>query len=189
MNSEVREIFIEKKALLTGHFLLSSGLHSDHYFQAAKVLQYPEVATKLGQELASHFKKTPIDVVIGPALGGILVSFEVARALGVRSIFVERVDGIFKLRRGFEVGPKEKILVVEDVLTTGKSTQEVIDVLKETEGEIQAVGCLVDRSFGDLDFGVPLKSLLKLDIKTYEPSACPMCQKGTPAKKPGSRKL
>jgi len=187
LSEDIRRLFIEKEALLSGHFLLSSGLHSETYLQAAKVLQYPEVATRLGKQLAGRFEGVNIDVVVAPALGGILVSFEAARALGVRSLFVERKEGGFCLRRGFEIRKAERVLVVEDVVTTGKSTNEVIEVIRQGPGELAGVGCIVDRSGGKAGFGVPLKSLLKIDVKTYDPSDCPLCRKGLPAVKPGSR--
>jgi len=183
----VRQIFTERKALLKGHFLLSSGLHSELYLQAAKVLQFPELASQLGEKLAEDFKDLSVNVVVAPALGGVLVAFEVARALGVRSLFVERVNGVFHLRRGFEIKKSERVLVVEDVLTTGKSTREVVDVVQKSPGHLVGVGCLIDRSSHNLDFGVPLKSLLKLEVQTFNPADCPDCQEGMPLVKPGSR--
>jgi len=187
MTLDVQQTLIDKGALLKGHFLLSSGLHSEAYLQGARVLQFPDIATQLGAQLAKSFKDIPVDVVVAPALGAVLVSFEVARALGVRSLFVERVEGTFRLRRGFEIQAGEKILVVEDVVTTGKSTREVLDLVRQSPGELVGVGCLVDRSSQDLNFGVNFRSLLKLEIKTYNPPDCPSCQQGAPVIKPGSR--
>jgi orotate phosphoribosyltransferase len=184
----VKKLFEEKGALLKGHFILSSGLHSEYYLQSAKLLQYPDIATQLGKELASQFSKIPVDVVISPALGGIYVSHEVARALNVRSIFLERVDGALKLRRGFEIKAGEKVLVVEDIVTTGKSTREVLDVVKSFGGKVAGVGCLVDRSTTAQEFGAPFKSLLQFQIETYSENNCPEHLKKVPAEKPGSRK-
>ncbi|KUK31773.1 MAG: Orotate phosphoribosyltransferase [Thermoanaerobacterales bacterium 50_218] len=184
---ELLEIFRNSGALLEGHFLLSSGLHSDRYIQCALVLQYPDLAAKLGAELARWFQDLPVDVVIGPALGGILVAYEVARALNVRAIFAEREDGVMTLRRGFSVNPGERVLVVEDVVTTGGSTREVIEVVQKAGAQLIGVGALVDRHTGTLDFGVPFHSLLRLEIATYSPESCPLCEKGKPLVKPGSR--
>jgi orotate phosphoribosyltransferase len=184
---ELLKIFRNSGALLEGHFLLSSGLHSNVYIQCALVLQYPHLAARLGAELGKHFQGLPVDVVVGPALGGILVAHEVARALGVRAIFTEREDGVMTLRRGFSVKPGEKVLVVEDVVTTGGSTHEVIEVLQKSGAQLVGVGALVDRHTGTLDFGVPFRSLLRLEIATYLPESCPLCEKGEPLVKPGSR--
>lgn len=182
------EIFRDCNALLEGHFLLSSGLHSNRYVQCALVLQYPEIASKLGEELAGYFKNLSIDMVVGPALGGILVAHEVARALSVKALFTEREEGRMTLRRGFCVLPGQRVLVVEDVVTTGGSTREVIDVIQCAGAQIAGVGALVDRYKGTLNFGVPFHALIKLDIETYSPDFCPLCQNGIPLIKPGSRK-
>lgn len=188
-DKEILKIFVEKKALLEGHFLLSSGLHSEKYLQCAKLLQYPDLATQLGAELAAKLRPQSPQLVVGPALGGIFVSFEVARALGVRSVFTERSEGQFELRRGFEIGPGERVLIVEDVVTTGKSTLEVVEVARKLGAQIVGVGCLVDRSGGQADFGVPFASLLKVSVTTYPAADCPLCRKGIPLVKPGSRKV
>ena len=187
---DILKIFKDEKALLTGHFLLSSGLHSPNYMQCALVLQKPWLAEKLCAALAKKFSDTKIDVVVGPALGGVIVSYETARALKVRSIFTERVDGSFMLRRGFSLKKNEKVLVVEDVITTGKSTYEVIEVIKEAGAKVVAVGSIVDRSGGAAIFEQEFLSLIKINIKTYRPEVCPLCkEKKVPLTKPGSRAL
>lgn len=186
---DVLDLYKKTGALLKGHFLLSSGLHSDQYLQSALVLQQPDIATKLCSALASRFKSLRIDVVIAPALGGVFVSHETARALGARALFAERVNGELVLRRGFTIQPGERVLVVEDVITTGKSTRETIEVVKRTGGVVVAVGSLVDRSAGKADLGVPYQSLATLDVPSYEPTACPLCKAGGKPVKPGSRGL
>jgi orotate phosphoribosyltransferase len=188
-SDEVLDLYKKTGALLSGHFLLSSGLHSDRYLQSALVLQQPDIAAKLCAALAEHFKNQKIDVVIAPALGGVFVSHETARALGVRALFAERVDGELTLRRGFSIKPGERVLVVEDVITTGKSTKETILVATNAGGVIVAAGSLVDRSNGKADLGVPYKSLLVLDVPSYTAEACPMCKSGSTPVKPGSRGL
>jgi orotate phosphoribosyltransferase len=186
---EVLDIYRKTGALLYGHFLLSSGLHSDRYLQSALVLQQPEIATRLCAELAVHFKDQRIEVVIAPALGGVFVSHETARALGVRALFAERVNGELTLRRGFTIKPGERVLVVEDVITTGKSTRETIEVVKKAGGEVIAAASLVDRSGGKADLGVPYRSLVTLDVPSYAAESCPMCEAGSAPVKPGSRGL
>lgn len=184
---EILQIFEETGALLSGHFILSSGLHSKQYFQCAKVLQHPNLAEKLCTQLAEYFNQEKIDAIIAPAIGGIIVAHETARALHARAIFAERQGGEMILRRNFEIKPGERILVVEDVITTGGSVQEVIDLVKKLGGERIGVGCIVDRSGGKVDFAVKLNSLIRLNIQTYEPDD-PVIRKLTiPAIKPGSR--
>lgn len=186
--NEILKIFKQEKAYLTGHFLLSSGLHSPNYMQCALVLQKPWVAEKLCKELAKKMKSHKIDTVIGPALGGMVVSYEMGRALKVKSIFAERVDGSFTLRRGFSVKKNERFLVVEDVITTGKSIYEVIDLVESLGGKISAVASVVDRSDGAAVFSQEFYSLLKMQIRTYRPEDCPMCrEKKITLVKPGSR--
>jgi orotate phosphoribosyltransferase len=187
MNQELWIIFNRYGAILDGHFLLSSGLHSNRYVQCALVLQHPDVATFLGAELATFFADIPIDLVVGPALGGVLVAQEVARALGVRALFTERERGRMTLRRGFTIEPGERVLVVEDVVTTGGSTREVIDVVTAAGGKVVGVGALIDRHTGNIDFKVPFHALLRLEIAAYIPDSCPLCQSGSPLVKPGSR--
>ncbi len=188
-SDQVLDIYKQTGALLTGHFLLSSGLHSEQYLQSALVLQQPDIATKLCAALADHFKNSAIEVVIAPALGGVFVSHETARALGVRALFAERVSGELTLRRGFSIKPGERVLVVEDVITTGKSTRETIEVVKKAGGVVIAAGSLVDRSGGKANLGVSYKSLMTLDVPTYTPEACPLCRAGGTPVKPGSRGL
>ena len=156
-------LFKERGAVLDGHFLLSSGLHSPRYVQCARVL-------------------------MDPALGGVLVAHEVARAFGVRGLFTERHEGVMTLRRGFSLEPDERVVVVEDAITTGKSTREVIDAVHVRGGSVIAVGSLVDRGVGDVDFGVPRRSLLRLEVPTWDPAACPLCAAGSRPEKPGSRR-
>jgi len=186
---QVLDIYKKTGALLSGHFLLSSGLHSDRYLQSALVLQQPDIAAKLCSALAENFKNFNINVVIAPALGGVFVSHETARALGVRALFAERINGELTLRRGFSIKPGERVLVVEDVITTGKSTKETIEVAKKEGGVVVAAGSLVDRSNGRVDLGVMFKSLVTLDVPSYAPEACPLCKSGSTPIKPGSRGL
>lgn len=186
---EVLDIYRRTGALLSGHFLLSSGLHSDRYLQSALVLQQPDIATQLCAALAAHFKDQKIEVVIAPALGGVFVSHETARALGVRALFAERVNGELTLRRGFAINPGERVLVVEDVITTGKSTRETIEVVRQAGGSVVAAASLVDRSGGKAELGVPYRSLVTLDVPTYAAENCPLCRTGGAPVKPGSRGL
>ncbi len=186
---EILNIFRQRGALLEGHFLLSSGLHSPMYLQCALVLQYPDLATELCFKLGAQFRTEKFDFVIAPALGGIIVAQEVAKSLGVRAMFAERVDGKLTLRRGFSISEGEKGLVVEDVITTGGSTKETMRVVTKAGGTVAAVGSLIDRSGGTADFGVPFKALVTLSIDTFQPKDCPLCEKGIPAVKPGSRNL
>lgn len=184
---EILKLFDKYEALLEGHFRLSSGLHSGKYLQAALVLQHPEISEKLSKELVKKFSKEKIDVVIGPALGGITLAYEVARALGVRGLFTERHEGRMVLRRGFSIKPNEKALVVEDVVTTGGSTKEVIEVVKNSGGKVIGVGAIIDRSDQGINFGAPFEYLAKVKIETFEEPNCPLCKSKTPLTKPGSR--
>ena len=183
---EILSIFKQSKALLEGHFQLTSGLHSPNYFQCAKVLQYPDYAGQLCGEIAARFKDTKIGAVIAPALGGIVVGQEVGRQLHVRTMFTERKDSIMQLRRGFEISSGEKILVCEDVVTTGGSVREVIEIVQQHGGEIVGVGVIVDRSGGKSDFE-NLFATMTMQVVTYKPDDCPLCAKGIPVEKPGSR--
>ncbi len=190
-NEDVLKIFEENDALLKGHFLLTSGLHSNRYLQCALVLQQPAVAERLGAELAAKAKADPnigrIDLVIAPALGGVIVAHEVARALGVRALFTERQEKTMTLRRGFQIKSGERCLVVEDVVTTGGSTREVMGVVAQHGGVAAGAGSLIDRSGGAVDLGVPRHALAVLEVPTFKPEECPMCQEGSIAVKPGSR--
>jgi orotate phosphoribosyltransferase len=186
---EVLNLFKETGALLEGHFRLTSGLHSPQYFQCAKVLQYPQHAQKLCWEIAINFMSEKVNVVIGPALGGIIVAQEVARLMSCRAIFAEREEGKMTLRRGFEIKPGERVLVVEDVVTTGGSISEVIELVKNAEAQLIGVGFLVDRSQNRIIFDVPKFSVIEMAVVTYPPDECPLCKKGIPIVKPGSRKI
>jgi len=191
---EVLEIFQKSGALLSGHFRLSSGLHSGKYLQCALVLQYPDLAEKLCNQLASRLelRGSKIDAVISPAIGGIIVGQEVAKVLGCRAIFCEREDGKMKLRRGFEIRKEERVVVVEDVITTGGSVKEIVEIVQGMGGKVEGIGVIVDRSKPSLSdelvtLNLPLNSLLRIDIETYSPEECPICKKGIPLQKPGSR--
>jgi orotate phosphoribosyltransferase len=186
---EVLNLFKETGALLEGHFRLTSGLHSPQYFQCAKVIQFPQHAQKLCWEIAFYFMSEKVNVVIGPALGGIIVAQEVARLMSCRAIFAEREEGKMTLRRGFEIKPGERVLVVEDVVTTGGSINEVIDLVKIAGAHLIGVGFLVDRSQNRISFDVPKFSVIEMDVVTYKPDECPLCKKGIPIVKPGSRKI
>ena|ERR1700677_1414018 len=189
---EVLGIFRQAGAYLDGHFLLTSGKHSNAYVEKFQVLQHPRHCAALCAAMAADFADLTPTVVVGPAVGGILLAYETARALGVRGIFLEREDGKLTLRRGFEIGERDRVLVVEDVVTTGSSVFEVLDALKKekSEGRIVGVAYLVDRSAGKVDFGVPRqKALMTLDLPTWEPAACPLCRQNVPLTKRGSRKV
>ncbi len=179
--------FIETGALLTGHFRLSSGLHSDRYLQCAKLLMWPDRAERVGRELAAKLSEFSPQAVVSPALGGIVIGHEVARALGVRAIFAERKEGAFALRRGFALGPAERVAVVEDVFTTGGSTREVCSAVHEAGGTAVVVGSLVDRGLPPDAFPVPARSLLSLPVPSWPEGECPLCAKGQPVESPGSR--
>lgn len=185
---EVLEIFEKKSALLSGHFKLSSGLHSEKYLQCALVLQHPGISERMAKALAVKFASEKIDLVVGPALGGVTLAYEVARALGVRGIFTERDEGKVVLRRGFTIGAGEKVLIAEDVVTTGLSTKEVMEVVRAHGGVVVGVASIIDRSDVKPDYGVKFESLAKVSVKTYKPEACPLCKQGSTAIKPGSRR-
>jgi orotate phosphoribosyltransferase len=188
--SEVLQIFRENSALLDGHFILSSGLHSDRYIQCALVLQYPRIAEKLCAELAEKLRHLGASVVAAPALGGVIVAHEVARVLGIRALFTERPaagGGAMSLRRGFGFSPGEPALVVEDVITTGGSTRETMACVKQGGGNVVGAGALIDRSGGGANLGVPKTALVTLAVQNFDPADCPLCKSGTPAVKPGSR--
>jgi len=183
--NEVLKIFRDKGALLNGHFRLSSGLHSDTYLQCALLLQHTELAASLCAELAGFFKNAEVDVVISPAIGGSVVGQEVGRHLKSRAIFCEKEEGKLKLRRGFSIRKGERVLVVEDVVTTGGSIRKVGDIAIECGGEIAGYGCIVDRTGGAAD--TQLKSLIKVNASVYGPLACPMCKEGVEICRPGSK--
>ncbi len=181
-------IFQKTNALLEGHFLLTSGLHSPRYLQCALVLQHPKHSEQLGKQLAAHFHNACVSAVVAPAIGGIVVAHETARALGVRALFTERENGVMTFRRGFSLQPGERILVVEDVVTTGGSTKETIEAVERAGGVVIGAGSIVDRSGGSADVGVRRVALMTLSVPTYQPDACPLCAEGMPVVKPGSRK-
>jgi len=191
---ELLDLFRRTGALLDGHFRLSSGLHSAGYLQCALVLQHPAHAEALGRALADHVRELRPTVVLSPALGGVIIGHEVGRALGVRAIFAERQDGELTLRRGFMLAEADRVLLVEDVLTTGGSTRETMQVATAAGGRVVGAASIVDRSGGKkkmsgggATLGVPFASLLDIDLPTYEPDQCPLCAKGLPVTKPGSR--
>ena len=186
---ELLNIFKNTEALLNGHFLLTSGRHSNVYFQCAKVLQYPQYNQDICTTLAEHFRSFEIDTVIAPAIGGIVVGQEVARQLNKRFIFAEREDKRLNMRRGFSIEKGERILVCEDVVTTGGSVFEVIDIVKEAGAMPVGVGFIVDRSKGKVQFGVPQKSVISLEAISFEPESCNLCKENIPLVKPGSRKI
>lgn len=186
------ETFKSKGALLDGHFILSSGLHSNRYFQSALLLQHTDLAEELGRQIAVHFENQ-VDVVVSPAIGGLIIGHEVARALGVRALFAEKDDaGKPILRRNFTLKEGERVLVVEDVVTTGLSTGEVLSLVESQGGKPIGVGSIVNRSGAKNEkltrWKIPVKSLLTLEVESWDPSQCKLCKEGTPAVKPGSRK-
>ena len=190
MEKQVMEILEETGALLKGHFTLSSGLHSEFYVQCAKIFEYPKYGEVIGRMIAEKIIQSGLkpDVVIGPALGGIIVAYEVGKYTGARAMFTEREDSQMKLRRGFELDRGDKVIIVEDVVTTGKSTLEVEEVVKSFGSEIIGYASIINRSGKETLFEKPYSYLLKLDFPTFTPDNCPLCQAGIPAIKPGSRK-
>lgn len=187
---EIIHLFESVGAIRTGHFELSSGRHSSTYIQCALVLCQPKHAEQLGHALAEKFKDHSVACVVSPALGGVIIGHEVARALDVRALFVERDrSGQMALRRGFEITPGERVLVIEDVWTTGGSTRETIGVVEQVGGLVVAAGALIDRSGGRVELNVPAHALLDLEVPSYEPDDCPQCRSGSVALRPGSRFL
>jgi orotate phosphoribosyltransferase len=186
-SNAVLDLFRQSGALLEGHFRLSSGLHSGRYLQSALVLQYPEFAAALGGALAARTRHLQATAVLSPALGGIVIGQEVARALGVRALFAERQDGSLTLRRGFALDSTDRVLVVEDVITTGGSTRETIDVAQAAGAHVLGAAAIIDRGTDPARLHVPTTTLVQLDVPTYQPEACPLCAKDIPLVKPGSR--
>ena len=184
---ELLDLFRRSGALLEGHFRLTSGLHSSGYLQCALVLQHPQHAEALGRAIGDRTRRLRATLVLSPALGGVVIGHEVGRALGVRALFAERQDGALTLRRGFVIAENDRVLVVEDVLTTGGSTRETMQVAKASGGQVVGAASIVNRSAGPPDFDVPFASLLDISLPTYEPDACPLCAQGLPVVKPGSR--
>jgi len=188
---DVLKLFKERGALLQGHFKLTSGLHSDTYLQCALLFQYGCDADRLGAELARTFKdptrEKPVTAVVSPAVGGIVLGYTIARALGARAMFAERVDGKFVLRRGFSIMPGEQVLIAEDVMTTGGSVLEIAELINSLGGQIAGFAAIADRSEGELKLPAPKKTLLRLPLVTYPPDKCLLCEEGVPLLKPGSR--
>ena len=185
--TQVLDLFTQSGALLEGHFQLSSGLHSPGYLQCALVLQYPDHAARLGTAIADRVRSLRPSVVLSPALGGLIIGHEVARALGVRAVFAERREGRLVLRRGFQLEPAEQVLVVEDVITTGKSTRETIDVARDCGAEVVGAASVINRGLPDMDLGVRFDSLAEVSWPTHDSTGCPLCRDGLPVTRPGSR--
>ena len=185
---KILDIFEKTSLMQKGHFLLTSGRHSDTYMQCARLFEYPEYSEMMSKDIAEAFKKDNVDLVVGPAMGGVILSYEVSRHLGVRNFFAERVDGAMVLRRGFEISPGQNVLVVEDVVTTGGSVAEVISLVKEIGANVVGVGLVVDRSNGVVDFGCKKHAVLTTEVISYEAAQCPICKTDMPLVKPGSRK-
>jgi|SRR4051794_5266948 orotate phosphoribosyltransferase len=184
---ELLDLYRKSGALLDGHFRLTSGLHSPGYLQCALVLQHPQHADMLGRAIADRTRDLRATMVLSPALGGVVIGQEVARALGVRAIFAERQDSVLTLRRGFMISETDRVLVVEDVLTTGGSTRETMQVARAAGGQVVGAASIVNRAGREPDLGVPFVSLLNVDLPTFEPDRCPLCTQGLPVMKPGSR--
>jgi orotate phosphoribosyltransferase len=186
VTADAERIFREAGAVMEGHFQLTSGLHSPIYWEKFRVLEQPRYTERLCRMIATHFRDQNVELVAGPTTGGVIISYEVAKQLGRRSIFAEREGPARVFRRGFEIKPIERVLVVDDILTTGGSVREVISEVKRKGGQLIGVGVLVDRSEGTVDFGVPLFSCYRTSVPTYKPEECPLCRKGMPLSKPGS---
>lgn len=186
---KIIDIFKTTGTFMDGHFRLTSGLHSGLYVEKFRVLEHPKYTEILCQEIADRYKDAGVTLVVGPAIGGVIIAYEVARALEVRSIFCEREDGKLTLRRGFHISPEDKVLVVEDIVTTGGSVKEVLGVVEQSGAEIVGVGLLVDRSGGKVDLGYRTEALLTMQVTVHQPDDCPLCKEGVPIVKPGSRKM
>jgi len=187
--NDVKQLLLDTGAILEGHFLLTSGLHSPMYVEKFQVLQYPEHTAGMCAALAEKFAADQVELVIGPMTGGILLAHEVGKNLKTRAIFTERENGKMTLRRGFTIKPGERVLIVEDIVTTGGSVKEVLEVVRKHGGIAVGVGLLVDRSGGTVDFGIPAKSLLQLQVQTYLPDDCPLCRAQMPMTKRGSKNI
>ena len=187
MSNEVLELLEKTEGVLHGHFCLTSGLHSDIYFQCAKLYQYPDIVEKIAKKLAETLKEVEFDTIVAPAIGALIIGYETAKQSGKRNLFVERKDGVMQLRRGYQLSKGEKIVIIEDVITTAKTIKETIEATKEYGVEVAAVGCIVDRTCGKT--GLNIKSLMQIEPVTYKPENCPLCKQGLPLVKPGSREV
>lgn len=185
---QILEHFKRTNALLEGHFILSSGLHSPNYLQCALALQHPSDAAKFGRAIAEHYADSNVETIASPAIGGLIIGYAVAQALDVRFVWTERENGVMTVRRGFSVGENERILVVEDVITTGGSTRECIEALEARGAKVVGAASIIDRSNGQADVGVPRIALASIEVPSYPAEDCPMCARGDEARKPGSRK-
>jgi orotate phosphoribosyltransferase len=188
-NLRVLEIFKEAGVLLEGHFLLTSGRHSNKYLQCARIFRHVKYSEELCGALASQYADDAIDLVIGPAMGAVQMAYEVSRALRCENFFAEREDGKMTLRRGFSIEPGRRVLIVEDVVTTGGSVREVMDIVRSQGGVVAGVGAIVDRTGGEIDFGVPFRWVISMKVDSWAAAQCPICKTGEPLVKPGSRKI
>ena len=185
MTNEVLNLLEKAEGVLHGHFCLTSGLHSDIYFQCAKLYQYPEITSELGKLLAEKLSDIEFDTIVAPAIGAVIIGYETAKNAKKRNLFVERKDGEMQLRRGYTLKKGERVVIIEDVITTARTIKETMEAIKEFEPEVVAVGCIVDRTKGKTDYNI--KSLLQIDPVVYDPSDCPLCKEGIELVKPGSR--
>lgn len=185
MQNEVLNLLEKAQGVLHGHFCLTSGLHSDIYFQCAKLYQYPDITEALGKKLAEKLSEIEFDTIIAPAIGAVIIGYETAKQAKKRNLFVERKDGVMQLRRGYTIKKGERVVIIEDVITTARTIKETMEAIKEFEPEIVAVGCIVDRTKGKTEYNI--KSLMQIDPVVYEPSECPLCKEGISLVKPGSR--
>lgn len=186
---EVENLFLKSGALLSGHFLLSSGLHSDAYLEKFRIFERPFLHSRLIEELLSRFADKKIETILSPALGGVIMAAEAARQLKIRAVFAEKEGGKLTLRRGFTLAKGEKVLILDDIITTGGSVKETLEIARAAEVEIAGIGVLADRSGGKVDFGMPHIALMNLSLPVYQPDSCPICAQGIPLYKPGSRKI
>ena len=185
MANEVLELLEKAQGILHGHFCLTSGLHSDIYFQCAKLYQYPDITEKIGKMLAEKLSEIEFDTIVAPAIGAVIIGYETTKNAKKRNLFVERKDGTMQLRRGYTLKKGEKVVIIEDVITTARTIKETMEAIKEFEPEVVAVGCIVDRTKGKTEYNI--KSLIQIDPVVYDPNDCPLCKEGIPLVKPGSR--
>lgn len=183
--SDVLKLLEKAEGVLKGHFCLTSGLHSDMYFQCAKLYQYPDITEEIGKMMAQNLKGVEFDTIIAPAVGAVIIGYETAKQCKKRNLFVERKDGVMQLRRGYTLKKGERVVIIEDVITTARTIRETQEAIKEFEPEVVAVGCIVDRTDGKTEFNI--KSLMQMSPVVYDPNDCPLCKAGIPLVKPGSR--